>query len=200
MKYLDKIKNQKGMTLMEIVIVITIIAILAVTALIAYRYQTGKAIDAQRKADLARIQVAVEEYEKDHNCYPAPQLLNCNPGTGLQPYMEKIPCDPVSKASYYYDYDTNVCSTWYRIYANLNDTSGTPIGPNGAFNYYASSPNAPDAALTQTGNLYGCKNGFCVSVLWNNLRPGPECDPTFKSATCYGQCGNPAAQCVTWQP
>jgi len=193
-------KKKSGMTLVELVIVIAIISALAVIALALYRGQTAKAIDAQRKADLARIQVAVEEYEKDHNCYPPSQLLICNPGTGLQPYLDKIPCDPVTKSSYYYDYDINTCSSWYRVYANLNDTSGTPIGPNGAFNYYASSPSAPDAALTQTGVLYGCKGGFCVSVLWNNLRPGPECDPTFKSPTCYGQCGNQSAQCVTWTP
>ncbi|HKC04344.1 MAG TPA: prepilin-type N-terminal cleavage/methylation domain-containing protein [Patescibacteria group bacterium] len=193
-------KKQSGMTLIELVIVVTIIAALAVIALAFYRNQSAKSLDAKRKADLARIQVAVEEYEKDHNCYPAPQLLNCNPGTGLQPYIDRIPCDPITKASYYYDYDANACASWYRIYANLNDKSGTPIGPNGAFNYYASSPNAPEASLTQVGNLFGCKGGFCVQVLWNSLRPGPECDPTFKSSTCYGQCGVQSAQCVTWEP
>lgn len=193
-------KKMKGMTLIELVIVVTIIAAVAVIALAIYRAQADKALDAKRKADLARIQVAVEEYEKDNECYPPPQLLNCNPGTGLLPYLDKIPCDPVTKASYYYDYDASVCSDWYRLYSNLADASGNAIGPNGAFNYYVSSPNAPDAALTQIGNLFGCRGGFCVPVLWNNLRPGPECDPTFKSATCYGQCGVPSAQCVPWTP
>ena len=192
-------KIQCGFTLVEIVIVLTIIAILAVIVLAIYRTQTGKAIDARRKADLARIQVAIEEYEKDHNCYPPPQLLICDPGIGLQPYLDKIPCDPTTNASYYYDYDINACASWYRLYANLNDTSGTPIGPNGAFNYNTGSPNAPAAQLTQQGTLFGCKGGFCVQVLWNNLRPGPECDPTFKSPNVYGQCGAPSAQCVTWK-
>lgn len=188
------------MTLIELVIVVTIIAAVAVIALAIYRGQAAKAIDAKRKADLQRIQIAVEEYEKDFNCYPPPQNLNCNPGTGLVPYLDKIPCDPVTKASYYYDYDINVCSSWFRIYANLNDASGNPVGPNGAFNFYLSSPNAPEATLTQVANLYGCRGGFCVPVLWNNLRPGPECDPTYKSQNCYGQCGVPAAECVTWVP
>lgn len=197
----NRIIVNQGLSLVELVIVVTVIAALSIIAIAFYRNQSAKALDSKRKADLMRIQIAVEEYEKDHQCYPPPQLLNCNPGTNLQPYIDKIPCDPVTKASYYYDYDVNTCSTWYRVYANLNDTSsGLSIGPNGAFNYFVSSPNAPEAGLTQIGNLFGCKGGFCVQVLWNNIRPGPECDPTFKSPTCYGQCGSPSTQCVTWKP
>lgn len=190
-------KKQKGMTLVELVIVVTIIAALAVIALAFYRGQSAKALDAKRKADLARIQVAIEEYEKDYECYPPPQLLACEPGTGLAPYIDKTPCDPATKASYYYDFDTNTCSSWYRLYANLSNDSGTPIGPLGAFDYYVSSSGAPDATLTQIGiNKYGCRGGFCVDLLWNSQINGWECVPIFNSPSCNGQCGVPSVECI----
>lgn len=196
-------KLQKGLTLTEILIVIAIISFLVILALIAFRNQIFKGNDAKRKGDIHKIQVAVEEYEKDHNCYPLPQLLTCSPGTGLQPYLDKIPCDPTTKASYYYDYDVSSCPQWYRLFANLENTSdpdayGT-CGPGGTYNYYASSPNAPSCQLTEIQNLYGCKSNLCIPILWDETRPGPECDPNFQSITCFGQCGNPAAECIPWK-
>ena len=60
--------------------------------IVAYlRSQVFKGNDARRKADLKRIGVAVEEYEKDKNCYPLPSLLTCNPGKGLLLILTKSP-------------------------------------------------------------------------------------------------------------
>ncbi len=185
-----------GFTLVEIMIVLTIIAALAIISIAIYQVQIRKANDATRKSDLTRIQIAIEEYEKDHNCYPAPELVNCNPGTGLQPYLNKIPCDPVTGASYYYDFDVKtVCASWYRLYATLYDGSGSSYGPGKAFNYYASSPNAPNPVLIQVNGFYGCKGGFCVSVLWNSSINAPECTPSFRTANCNNQCGIGSTQC-----
>src|SRR3990170_6469076 len=97
-------KNQSGITLTELMIVVVIIAALALLAFWALRTQIFKGYDARRKGDIARIKVAVEEYEKDHDCYPLPQLVVCDPGTGLRPYLDSIPCDPRTGASYYYDH------------------------------------------------------------------------------------------------
>ena len=104
-------RKNSGFTLVELVIVLAIIAILAVIALLYLRGQLFKGNDARRKGDLNRISLALEEYEKDHNCYPPTSqpgselLMECDPGTGLEPYLSKIPCDPVRLSSYYYEYD-----------------------------------------------------------------------------------------------
>lgn len=197
-----KSKNNVGLTLVELIIVVSIIIILILIIIAFFRGQIFKGNDARRKADINRIKIAVEEYEKDHDCYPPPELMVCNPGTGLSSYLGKIPCDPTTKASYYYDYENTTCPSWYRIYTNLDNTSD-PVaqdscGPNGAFNYYAASPNAPACQLQSNGTFYGCKGGTCVPIYWDTSRPGPECDPNYQNASCYGQCGPVQTECKDW--
>ncbi|KKQ92410.1 MAG: hypothetical protein UU16_C0033G0007 [Candidatus Woesebacteria bacterium GW2011_GWA2_40_7] len=213
------------MTLIELVIVVFIIAALALVALAYFRGQIFKGKDAKRKADIQRIQVALEEYEKDHNCYPLSQLVTCNPGTGLVPYLDRIPCDPLTNASYFYEYTDSVCPNWYRIYAKFENHLDSSVvgwvGPNFAFDYYSSSANAPTATVgigpspestpLPTGetpppggggvpsSFYGCRNDVCVSILWDPARPGPECDPNYQNSSCYGQCGLPVSECMSWK-
>lgn len=129
----------EGVTLVELLVVVAVISMLTVISVSFLRPQLFKGTDAKRKSDLRRIQVALEEYEKDKNCYPAPDLLGCNPGVGLTPYLSKIPCDPKTKQSYFYENEGTSCPSWYRIYANLENTQD-PEGPN----FYLGSPNAPN--------------------------------------------------------
>lgn len=197
-------------TLVELLVVISIIAILAAIAIMYLRGQLFKGNDARRKADITRIKIAVEEYEKDHDCYPLPQLLVCTPGTGLRPYLDKIPCDPVTNASYIYEVEDSACPSWYRIYADLEfsqDIDINPgIGPNSAFNYYSGSANAPipEASAVPSGGTggasgyYGCRSGACVPINWDPSRPGPECDPSFQNSSCYGWCTPSTPDCIPW--
>ena len=197
-------KVNLGITLQELLVVVAIIAFLVLVAFWAYRTQVFKGFDARRKTDIYQIKVAVEEYEKDHDCYPLPQLVVCDPGTGLQPYIPKIPCEPRTGASYYYEYEDSLCPRWFKIYATLenikdSDYMGT-IGPNGAYNYYSGSPNAPSSTQTGVdGNFYGCRSGICVQILWDPTRPGLECDPNYQNANCYGQCAEPSNECQSWK-
>lgn len=203
-----KITKSSGATLIELIVVVGIIAFLALIAFWAYRTQFFKGYDSRRKTDMYQIKVAVEEYEKDHDCYPLPQLVVCAPGTGLRPYLDRIPCDPITKASYYYDHEDSFCPKWFRIYTtleNLKDPNyaGT-IGPNGVYNYYVSSPNAPKAGYSGSSAFYGCRSGGCVSIAWDASRPGPECDPNYSNSACYGQCtdsgtGAPINECQPWK-
>lgn len=211
--------KKNGFTLTELIIVILILGVLALIAIAYFRGQIGKGNDAKRKSDINRISIALEEYEKDHNCYPLPQLVTCSPGTGLQPYLDKIPCDPVTKASYYYDYQNAVCPGWYRLFTSLQnktDSSLIPsIGPNGAYNFYQGSGNSPAVtSVTPTqsaapggsaggtpggaSGFYGCKSGVCVPISWDSTRPGPECDPNYQNSSCYGQCGPQSGECKAW--
>lgn len=195
-----------GMTLTEIMIVMLVIVALVLIGLVSFRSQVFKGTDAKRKAEVRRIGLAAEEYEKDHECYPLPNLVACDPGTGLRPYMDRVPCDPDTKASYYYEHEDSACPKWYRVYTKLtneddSDSMG-PIGPNGAFTYVYTSPNAP--SLEGGGEnppgttFYGCQGGVCVPIMWDPDRPGPACDPNFQNATCYGACSQPSSECQPW--
>lgn len=208
--------KNKGLTLVELIIVVSIIAVLAIITIAYFRSQIFKGNDAKRKSDINRIEVAVEEYEKDHNCYPL--AVSCNPGTGLRPYLDIIPCDPVTHASYYYEHQDAVCPGWYKFYTvleNKNDDAVIEgVGPNSAFNFVLTSPNAPNPG--QAGNeptpppasgggtelptgFYGCRSGSCVPILWDVSRPGPECDPNYQNSSCYHQCDLSSNECTSWR-
>ncbi|MBX4205946.1 type II secretion system GspH family protein [Candidatus Microgenomates bacterium] len=218
---------KKAFTLIELLIVMTIIVALALIALVGFRSQIFKGKDAKRKADLKRIQIAVEEYEKDHDCYPLASLVTCNPGNTLLPYVDRIPCDPVTNKSYFYEHEDSVCPKWYRFYTRLDNGADSDIeklkctsgcGPNSAYNYYATSPNVSGEIGSSGGssnpsggnggggggqgdddNFYGCHNGSCVPINWNNSIAGPECSPNYQNPTCYDQCtsgGSPVHECM----
>lgn len=216
----------KGFTIVELIIVISLLSVLAVLAISYFQNQLLKGNDAKRKADINRIKVAAEEYEKDHSCYPKSITCGIHPEQDVYPYLNDVPCDPISKVSYVYENDpSSMCPKWYRIYTNLTnvaDSSVTPgIGQGGAFNYSDSSPNAPAASQTNSttppassggggggGNqgpsgYWGCKSGTCVPINWDNTRPGPECDPSFHISNCYQSCidstGSPKNECVSWK-
>lgn len=220
-KRLDKIKIGRvkfnGFTLVELMIVIGVIAFLAVLISSYLRTQIYKSYDARRKAEIKRISIAVEEYEKDNNCYPLPSAVSCSIGTGLRPYLDKVPCDPVTGASYMYEHEDSDCPGWYKIYGALDNELDVDyvanIGPNSAFSFVIESPNSPATIPSEgTGNVvengngnivpqtdyYGCVGGVCTMIQWNSNRPGPECDPNFQNPTCYGQCSNPANECQSW--
>ncbi len=216
MKYLKKpASTGRGLTLTEILIVIGLIAFLAILITTYLRSQILKSYDARRKAEAKRIGQAVEEYEKDKNCYPLPNLVICSPGNGLTPYIDKIPCDPVTGASYFYEHEDAACPKWYRIYTKLDNEADPDylngIGPNSAFNFVYASSNAPLVveAESQTTpppggggepqtDFYGCFSGVCTLIQWDPNRPGPICDPNFQNPTCYGQCSNPNNECQPW--
>lgn len=201
-------KFNSGMTLTEVTIATFIISILILVGLVSLRSQVFKGDDARKKAETRRIGIAAEEYEKDHNCYPLPHQVACNPGTGLQPYMDKIPCDPDTRASYYYEHEDSDCPGWYKIYSNLLNTNDTDymseIGPGGSYSFVYSSSNAPAEAghgggsVQPPANYYGCIGGACTPISWDPDRPGPECDPNFQNSTCYGACSQPSSACQSW--
>lgn len=142
----------KGFTLIELLIVVLIISILAglLVAVINPAGIRAKARDSQRKADLRKIQSALELYFADNKQYPASSGSGINAGTlPLTPaYMNNIPQDP-NGPSYRYrsgsgnqEYvlaaqteveldttDPNRCS-------QLNNASITPSGISPAANCY----------------------------------------------------------------
>lgn len=212
-------RKVNAFTLIELLIVVAVIAILALIIFTAVIRSINKANDAKRKADLDRIKVALEEYEKDRNCYP--QLIysdqvSCITDAGIKPYLNPLPCDPVTKHGYNYEPDpATVCKDWFRLYAILQytaDSSVIPgIGQNNAYNYYIGSANAPviygGGAATNApisspvtsptqapqGHFYGCISGSCQLVPLD-ANGNPVCSPVFDNPQCNGNdCSSPGA-------
>lgn len=219
--YRQRLRFKKGVTLVELLVIVSILSLLVGVTTWFLRTQIFKGRDAKRKGDIRQIQVAIEEYEKDHDCYPLPHIVSCNPGKGLQPYLSKVPCDPTTNSSYYYEHEDSACPQWYRLYASLENESDAEsvkigceygCGPGLVFDYYASSPNAPAPPAGTGGSgggsgptpspppqiFYGCFGSVCQPINWDPERPGPECDPNYQSPTCYNQCGMPETECQNW--
>jgi len=63
-------KNQKGFTIIEIIVVIAIIAVLATIIITNINQFQAKARDARRIADVNQIKKALETYRIDNGSYP----------------------------------------------------------------------------------------------------------------------------------
>lgn len=161
-------KNLRGMSITEILIVVTFLSIIAVVLISAFQpgTQLGKAWDARRKSDLAKLKIKLEDYYNDNKKYP--DTLPC--GASFTPYMDKIPCDPETGSDYAYVTSGNS----YQIYTSLNNLSDVQIakigcengcGPENTclYNYGISSPNigldncdACDYGCFGDASNYGC--------------------------------------------
>ncbi|MCH7730475.1 hypothetical protein IID21_02975 [Patescibacteria group bacterium] len=147
------LKKIRGFVFVEILLVLSLLGILTAMGIAVYRGQLLKGYDARRKGDLDRISKAVSEYEIDFNCYPD-SIPACDiTPHALSDYVNKIPCDPETQSDYLYEAEGGSCPGWYRIYAVLGNTKDPIISELGCtygcgagfwYNYYASSPNAPD--------------------------------------------------------
>ena len=208
-------KACEGFTLIELLAVVAIISLLIIVGVGTYLKQLEKGYDGKRKTDIAKIKIALEEYEKDHDCYPPVSIMDCNPGDGLKPYLNKIPCEPKTDAEYYYYPDTSTCPKWYWVFTNLENTGDMAItdlgcqygcGPdinNAIYNFYGSSPNAEspfkaasaiNPPYSGEARYYGCKSGVC------ELISGPgSCSPNYyEDPTCNRAClnhGQPNQEC-----
>ena len=121
------IKNAKGFTLIELVLVIGIIGVLVSATLIFIdpKAQLDKSRDSRRKSDLAQIQKTLEEFYQDNGSYPSSsanyEIVDSlgNPvgwNTRWDPYMDLVPKDPISGKKYVYFSNGQA----YYLYASLD--------------------------------------------------------------------------------
>lgn len=176
-----KFMNEKGFTLIELVIVIGILSILALFVLAALNplEQFKKANDGQRKSDLAQIQRALEQYYQDHGSYPKSSstytITDFNGASvawggtsGWTPYMDFVPKDPDANRTYIY-YTTGGAPQSYLLYASLqrgpNDpqtcqATSTNCMKNPDNVSYCSCPNVPASVDCGANGLhYPCNYG-----------------------------------------
>ncbi len=118
---------RRSFTLVEIIIALSIVA--TFTAFITGNFINSlkKGRDARRRNDLQNISMALESFYNDNNRYP---LLSefyssdsiCSPkGCDVRVYMQKIPTDPKSQESYFYESDET--GSYFRIYSEIENRS-----------------------------------------------------------------------------
>lgn len=111
MKKLLYIKDLKGFTLVELMVVVTIIAFLAIIGIASFTTVQKNARDGRRRADIQAIATALESNRTAAGKYPA---VDCTSTTIFA--SGKCPTDPDSTKSYtgipIAESDTfNVCAT-----------------------------------------------------------------------------------------
>lgn len=90
-----KLTNQKGFTIVELLVVIVVIAILVALTLPNLFSLQQRARDDQRKNDIKNIQQQLEAYFNDNNAYPAATA------DLVGDYLDAVPEDPQGGAYTY---------------------------------------------------------------------------------------------------
>lgn len=85
---LKKVRDQKGFTIVELLIVIVVIGILAALVITTYGGIQGKARDSERQSDLQAVQTQIEAFYANNNYYPT--LANMNDSTWRDTNMKNL--------------------------------------------------------------------------------------------------------------
>jgi prepilin-type N-terminal cleavage/methylation domain-containing protein len=126
-------QHHSGFTLIEVLTVVAIIGILVVTSFFAWKLQFTKAKDAERKDDLKRLRIAFEEYYTDNEAYPPADAISTCGSDSLKPYLNSIPCDPLTGIAYCYilDPDNPASPQSFRLLTTLGNLKDSDIAKLG---------------------------------------------------------------------
>lgn len=194
--------KEKGVTLVEILLVVALLIILAILMYTGWRLQLEKARDAERVTELEQWTRALISYHEDKGCYPDENEMVCD-STFLQPYMDRIPCDPTNNGAYKYRYSYVDCNTFF-IYSKLENEADEKItfvncmggcGPTieeQIYNYFVSSPNVT-VESGASGILPICGSGenlYCFPGVCSTCCPGVgyRCAPSGKLCFSDNNC------------
>ena len=130
---LGKFRNQKGFTLIELMIVVAIIGILAAIAIPLYANVQARARIAKAQADMRTIASAVSMYQAHTGTLPAtgdlsPLLATASNAQGQTagPFLAAVPSAPDSTWSAYdAGYSANASAGTFSLTANGDGTTIT---------------------------------------------------------------------------
>lgn len=132
---MNKLKNSKAFTLIEMLVVISLIGILAALALASYAGTQKQARDTNRKSDLKQYQTTFEIFaNKSNGLYPSfTGASTIENGSSVCDAFEltNCPADPKNTGIYIYKYISNGSgaatpdATDYAVWTGLEDKTDT---------------------------------------------------------------------------
>ena len=153
--------KKNGFTLVELLISMSIVIIIAMMMVGVFNAIkiNNKGRDAQRKKDLNRIKIAMEEYFNDKGEYPLDitnwnTIDNCNSDI-FAPYLKSWPCDPNGNP-----YSILPETNKFRVITNLENKKDKDI-PEGW--YIKNDFNFPLLNLDTNSANYGVSSS---NILW----------------------------------
>ena len=141
--------KSSGFTLIELLVAIGIIAMVFAIVITSAAGLQRQSRDSQRKADLAKIQSALQQYYADQSKFPGQEELTDTSKTelkspdGTKIYIRPIPRDPNGTAYY------------YRPILNMNQPLDNCSASSGTCHYYylcAKMENPSDGAACYDGS------------------------------------------------
>lgn len=123
-------KNIKGFTFVELLVVITIIAVLMAIAAVSYSSTTKKSRDAKRVADMEQIRSALEICRSENGTYPLTNevttSITCSGNTVLSRYPIGPKADVYSYTRTGTGFTYTLINTAFEVSTNCSYTvSGT---------------------------------------------------------------------------
>ena len=100
-----RLRDVRGVTVLELIVVVTIVGILATVALPALKNVPTRAQEAVLKTDLVTFRDVIDQYYADHGHYPPGLEALVEKG-----YLRKVPIDPITKSA----------DTWVVVYEQLD--------------------------------------------------------------------------------
>jgi type II secretion system protein G len=98
-------ENERGFTLVELMVVVAIIALLAAIVIPNYVHARAQAAVSQSEANIKQIATSLELYYADNQKYPDGTATSVTPalfGSATNPYMTATPTNALGRGMYQY--------------------------------------------------------------------------------------------------
>lgn len=154
------LRDFRGFTLVELLVVIGIISILATILLLQLGTARAKSRDAKRIADINQVRSAIEQFFDDNGTYPTGNDFGTAPNLLFPKYLSSVPKDPLTPgcANIYsgngcYGYAVNAlaAATKYQVWAELEVSNRAALSTDTDVNATAGGNWAPAAGVGVNG-------------------------------------------------